>query len=193
VPSTAVAATWNGRSARASRRRRGGRCRRADRTRHRRRQPLGQRALGGGLPVRAQIARGVGAGERARPGPGLGAQQRLELAAGAVEHQQPVGDAHRERQIVGDHDGRGAALVALLAHQPGQAIDAVGIQPDRGLVEEQHAASARQRARDRQALALTARQLGHRRAVGQLDREIDVAQPAAHRGRHLAGAGGRRR
>jgi hypothetical protein len=59
---------------------------------------------------------------------------------------------------VGDHDRGHAQLAHLLAQEAGEHPHAVRIEPDRGLVEEQQAAPAGQRARHRHALRLPARQ-----------------------------------
>ena len=97
-----------------------------------------------------------------RAGPAIG-EQLLELAMLERQQEQPIRDARRERDIVGDDDRGDAELLHLLADEPREHAHAMRIEPDRRLVEEQQLAPAREHARDRDALGLTARERGHRR------------------------------
>src|SRR5215470_3321973 len=87
-----------------------------------------------------------------------------------------------------DHDRRDSERLDLLADQPREHADAMRIEADRWLVEEQQLAPAREHARDRDALRLTARQARHRRArLGELAIEADALEPVL--GLRLAAAG----
>ena len=83
------------------------------------------------------------------------------------QQEQPIGDAGGERDVVGHDDRRDAERLDLLADQPREHAHAMRIEADRRLVEEQQLAPAREHARDRDALRLAARQLGHRRAAAR--------------------------
>ena len=70
-----------------------------------------------------------------------------------------VGDLHRLLLVVGDEDGRDVDLVVQAA-QPGAQLRAdVGVQRAERLVEQQHAGLDGERAGERHALALAAREL----------------------------------
>jgi hypothetical protein len=122
--------------------------------------------------------------ERARPAIG---EQLLEPAVLERQQEQPVGDAGRERDVVGDDDRRDAERLDLLADQPRQHAHAVRIEADRRLVEEHQLAAARQHAGHRDALGLPAGQPRHGRA-GR--REPGVEADPREPGRGVAGRDG---
>ena len=71
-----------------------------------------------------------------------------------------VGELHRLLLVVGDQDRRDVDLVVQAAQPRAQLGADVGVQRAERLVEQQHLGLDRERARQRHALALAARQLG---------------------------------
>ena len=77
-----------------------------------------------------------------------------------VQHHDLLGDLHRLLLVVRDEHGRHVDLV-VEATQPGaQLLAHGGVERAEGLVEQQHARLDRERAGERHALALAARELG---------------------------------
>ena len=77
-----------------------------------------------------------------------------------------LGDVHRLLLVVGHEDGGDVDLVVQPAQPGAQLLAHLGVEGAEGLVEQQHARLDRQRAGQRHALALPAREL-RRVAVGQ--------------------------
>ena len=93
-----------------------------------------------------------------------------ELPQAAVdEHSDTVGERRRVLEVVRDEEGRQRELaqqiVQLRPHLPAR----VRIERRHRLVEEEHSRFPRERARERDALALTPRQLGRLRPREMLD------------------------
>src|SRR2546421_7101487 len=106
-----------------------------------------------------------------------------DLAA-VVQHGDPVRDVHDEADhVLDEHDGH-AALVPDAAHERVDLDDAVEAQPHRGLVEQEHARRADQRARDLDHPLLAERELGGQPVLERLH---------PHEGEDVAGEGGRQR
>ncbi len=106
------------------------------------------------------------------------------LQPAPVEHGHSVGELQRLVLVVG-HEDRGLAGAVVDPAQPAaQVLADLGIERPEGLVEEEHAGLDRERAGERDALALAAGEL-RRVAVGEpreLDQVEEVADPAADLG-----------
>src|SRR5213593_264495 len=116
---------------------------------------------------------------------GIGADRvRAPLGdlAPVAQHRDPIRDIHDQADHVLDQQDGHATLVADAAHEPVDLGDAVEAQAHRGLVEQEHARLADQRARDLDHPLLAERELG-----GQ-----PVLEPLhPHEGENVAAAGGR--
>ncbi len=89
----------------------------------------------------------------------------LDLAG--VHHRDHVGGGHRLRLVVGDVDGRVAIFVVQPAHLEAHLLAQIGVEIRQRLVEQQRLGLDDQRARERDALLLPARELA-RIAVREL-------------------------
>ena len=98
----------------------------------------------------------------------LGRARLLDLAV--VHHRDDVGGGHRLRLVVGDVDRGVAVLVVQPAHLEAHLLAQIGVEIGQRLVEQQRLGLDDQRARERDALLLAARQLA-RIAVGELRRD----------------------
>ena len=81
------------------------------------------------------------------------------LDAALVEDDDPVGELERLVLVVGDEDGGVAGLVVDLAQPAAQLLAHLGVERAEGLVEQQHPRLDRERAGERDALALAAGEL----------------------------------
>ncbi len=95
----------------------------------------------------------------------LGGRAALLDAAG-VHHHDAVGDLERLLLVVGDEDRRHRELVVELAQPAAQVAAHGGVERAEGLVEQEHGGLDRERAGERDALALAAGKLG-REAVAE--------------------------
>ena len=77
-----------------------------------------------------------------------------------------VGDVHRLLLVVRDEDGRDVLLLVQPAQPDAQLLADGRVERAERLVEQQHARLDRERARERHALALAAREL-RRVAIGE--------------------------
>ena len=83
-----------------------------------------------------------------------------------VHHDDAVGDLERLFLVVGDEDAGDVQLVVQPAQPAAQLLAHLGVERAERLVEQQHLRLDRERARQRDALALAAGELG-RIAVGE--------------------------
>jgi hypothetical protein len=105
--------------------------------------------------------------------------RRSELRDLAVLHDGDlVGDRHRLGLVVGDIEGRGAAGLLHVADQPAHVVTQAGVEIGQGLVEQQEPRLDDQRAGQRHALLLAARQLA-RQAVLEPDK-LHLLEHLAH-------------
>ena len=122
---------------------------------------------------------------RARPRVQLVGAADFEQAA-LVHDADAVG--HREGLVlvVRDEDGRDAELLLDLADRAPQFLADLGVERAERLVEQQHLGPVGERARDRDALLLAARELGRQALVHALERDelqqLLRAGPGARRG-----------
>ena len=99
----------------------------------------------------------------------------------AIHEPKAIGKGGREGQIVGDDDRSRTSLPDLVAQQRREHEHPVGIETDRGLVEEQQPTTAGEGARHRDALGLAAAEAGGRaRALGPLAGQVHAIQPLFH-------------
>ena len=82
------------------------------------------------------------------------------LQAAVVEDGDPVGELERLVLVVGDEDRGLAGAVVDLAQPAAQVLAHLGVERPERLVEEEHARLDRERAGERDALALAAGELG---------------------------------
>ncbi len=128
----------------------------------------------------------------------VGRADLLDLAL--VHHHDAVGDFQRLLLVVGDEDRGDVDLVMQRAQPFAQLLAHLGVERAEGLVEQQDARLDRERARERNALALAAGELA-RIAVGEpvelneIEQLLDPRTDRAPRpcGRHAAARAGRRR
>ncbi|WP_447948982.1 hypothetical protein [Microbacterium aurum] len=69
-----------------------------------------------------------------------------------VQHHHPVGDPHHEVDVVLDEDD-GTPGIRHRPHRPGEGVDVGGGEPAGGLIEQQQAGLAHERAGEGDALA----------------------------------------
>ena len=97
-------------------------------------------------------------------------------------------------EVVGDEQGRHAGLAQHRGQLARRGRAGAGVERGQRLVEQQHARPRRQRARQRHALALAARQLRGRASARETERRSARAAPRPRRGaRARARRAGRRR
>ena len=123
------------------------------------------------------------------------------LDAALVHDHDAVGHLERLLLVVGDEDAREVDLVVQPPQPAAQLLAHLGVERAERLVEQQHPRLDRERARERHALALAAREL-RRVAVGQpvelhqlqqARRPCRGSRPPAGARRAAARAGRRRR
>ena len=145
------------------------------------------------------IARADEAGDEFRARPVVDVLGRAGLLdPAAVHHRDEVGGGHRLRLVVGHVDRRVAVFVVQAAHLEAHLLAQIGVEIGQRLVEQQRLRLDDQRARQRDALLLAARQLagiavGERleprggedraRACGAIVVAIELAQLAGRRRR----------
>ena len=136
-----------------------------------RRRAHGTRRRDAGHPdaAAASAAPGARAPRRAR---------RRRASALRREHDHPVDEPRHTAHAVLDHDERRAGRVEHARHRIPHLDDPVGVEVRGRLVEQQHAGTHRERAREREALLLAARQ----RRVGAIERHVepDRVERVAH-------------
>jgi hypothetical protein len=84
-----------------------------------------------------------------------------------VHQHHAVGHFQRLFLVVGDEDRGDVQLVVQAAQPAAQLLAHLGVERAEGLVEQQHARLHRQRAGQRDALALAAGELGRKRSASQ--------------------------
>ena len=112
----------------------------------------------------------------------LGARRRLHDAAGVVDDD-AVGEAVGLGEVVGDHDGGGGDLAQQRAQLVAQRQSSRGVEGGERLVQQQERRLDGQRAPERDALALAARELARIPALepGETQaRQRQVAQSEGH-------------
>ena len=110
------------------------------------------------------------------------------------DHADPVGERGGVLEVVGDEDGRQRELAEQLVQLDPHRRLRVGVERRQRLVEQEHAGLERERARERDALALAAGQLADagRRQVRDLE-PLEQLVARARRVRHRSGRSRARR
>ena len=147
----------------------------------RRRADADQAQTSSRIRARSSAAAASPASRRERGEPDLHVQRHAAVA----QHDDPVGERERFRDVVGDQDGGEAVLVPDALQQPVHLAAGQRVERAERLVEQQDARVADERAREGDALALAAREHG-RPVVGAVG-EPDVVE---RRRRRLAPAVG---
>ena len=112
-------------------------------------------------------------------GPAVDLVRRADLLdAALVHHHDPVGELERFLLVVGDEEARDAELVVQLAQPAAQLAAHARVERAERLVEQQHARLHRERARERDALALPAGELGRHAPREPL--ELDQVEQLVH-------------
>src|SRR5690606_450680 len=116
---------------------------------------------------------------RARPSGDLVGAADLDDAP-CLEDDEPVGERARLERVVRDEEAHARELVEQTAEVAAQLGPGRDVERGKRLVEEQHARADGERARERDALPLSSRELGRTRARSLA--EADALEPAQRLG-----------